>query len=485
MIVQRNPQGLTQEESEAFARAVGGVDTARAARAWRGSPGRCPPPTSRSARCSGTRSARPRSPTSAFGPDLNLEERRDAAERFVGQLEPAPGARAGQTGPAPARLAQYDAIVGALPFITLGSILLIALIVGVHFRSWTAPLVTLAAAAIAYGVSLHVLGWAGEQAGVVMPREVEPVIVVLILGLVTDYAVFYLSAFRDAWGREGGSRFAAMRAATAGTSRVVLTAGRDRRRRHRVARRRRARLLPGLRPRPRDHGAHLGGGLPDVHPSLPGPVRPPARAAGGAGAPARRWPRPTRPIPGERLPEPLRVRLAGRLAALHAARRAADEHGFPRRRVVVARIVTAPAVAVPIVIACCAALLLAASGVRQLELGMTLVPSLPQDDPVRVAGEDARQGFAPGVTAPVEIVLERRGIGEELGALGELQERAARGARRRRRRRPAGGARRARGRRRGRRVTVARRASPCSSTTSPAARRRSTRWTGWSRACPR
>ena len=66
----------------------------------------------------------------AFDPELNLEERRDAAERFVERLEPAPGARAGQTGPAPARLAQYDAIVGALPFITLGSILLIALIVG-------------------------------------------------------------------------------------------------------------------------------------------------------------------------------------------------------------------------------------------------------------------------------------------------------------------------------------------------------------------
>ena len=45
---------------------------------------------------------------------------------------------------------------------------------------------------------------------------------------------------------------------------------------------------------------------------------------------------------------------------------------------------------------------------------------------MRLAGEDARQGFAPGITAPVEIVLERRGIGDELGALGDLQERAAR-----------------------------------------------------------
>ncbi|HYI19476.1 MAG TPA: MMPL family transporter [Solirubrobacteraceae bacterium] len=419
VIVQRNPQGLTQEESEAFARAVGGVATGQGPE---GIAAALPAANLSVGPLQWNEERTTALAYLAFGADLNLEERRDAAERFVGQLEPAPGARAGQTGPAPARLAQYDAIVGALPFITLGSILLIALIVGVHFRSWTAPLVTLAAAAIAYGVSLHVLGWAGERAAVVMPREVEPVIVVLILGLVTDYAVFYLSAFRDAWGREGGSRFAAMRAATAGTSRVVLTAGV-------IVAAGTASLVAGELDFFRAFGPGLAiTALISVAVCLTfipaclallgrrlAPREAPARPAPVAEADAS--------DPTERLPEPLRVRLAGRLSALHSARRAADEHGLPRRRVVVARIVTAPAVAVPIVIACCAALLLAASGVRQLELGMTLVPSLPPDDPARVAGEDARQGFAPGVTAPVEIVLERRGIGEELGALGELQER--------------------------------------------------------------
>ena len=83
---------------------------------------------------------------------------------------------------------------------------------------------TLAAAGIAYGIALRVLGWAGETADVAIPREVEPVLVVLILGLVTDYAVFFLSAFREAW-PGAGSKYAAMRAATAGTARVVLTAG--------------------------------------------------------------------------------------------------------------------------------------------------------------------------------------------------------------------------------------------------------------------
>ena len=56
----------------------------------------------------------------------------------------------------------------------------------------------LAAAAIAYFVTVRVLGWSGERLGVTVPREVEPVLVVLLLGLVTDYAVFFLSGMRSA-----------------------------------------------------------------------------------------------------------------------------------------------------------------------------------------------------------------------------------------------------------------------------------------------
>ena len=422
VIVQRNPEGLTQDESEAFARAVGAVDTGQGAEGLEGIAGALPLADVSVGPLQWNEERTTALAYLAFGADLNLEERRDAADRFVERLEPAPGARAGQTGPAPARLAQYDAIVDALPFITLGSILLIALIVGLHFRSWTAPLVTLAAAAIAYGVSLHVLGWAGEQAGVVMPREVEPVLVVLILGLVTDYTVFFLSAFRDAWGPEGGSRFAAMRAATAGTSRVVLTAGV-------IVAAGTASLVAGELDFFRAFGPGLAiTALISVAVCLT--FIPACMALFGRRLAPREAPAPPAEpavdaeatVPGRRLPAPLRVRLAGPFAALRAARRAADEHGLPRRRVLAARIVSSPVVAVPVVVVCCAALLLAASGVRQLDLGMTLVPSLPEDDPVRIAGEDARQGFAPGITAPVEIVLERRGIGDELAALGDLQE---------------------------------------------------------------
>ncbi|MET0683899.1 MAG: MMPL family transporter [Solirubrobacteraceae bacterium] len=417
VVVQRDPDGLDDRERDAFAAAI--ADEA----AGKGEPGIAGalPLVNRSA---GPVRWNEEGTTAlaylAFGDDLNLEERRDAAERFVDRLAPAQGARAGQTGPAPARLAQYDAIVGALPLITAGSILLIALIVGLHFRSWAAPLMTLAAAGIAYGIALRVLGWAGETADVAIPREVEPVLVVLLLGLVTDYAVFFLSAFRDAL-PEAGSKHAAMRAATAGTARVVLTAGV-------IVAAGTAALVAGRLDFFRAFGPGLAiTALIAVAVCL---TFIPACLAlvGRRLAPPRGAPRPApdeeqAPAgPSERLPERVRFRLAAPVTALQAAGRAADERGVPRRRVLAARIATSRPVAIPVVLGCCALLLVAASGVRHLDLGMTLVPSLPGDDPVRIAGEDARQGFAPGVTAPVEVILEREGIADDLDGLGALED---------------------------------------------------------------
>ena len=267
------------------------------------------------------------------------------------------------------------------------------------------------------------LGWAGETADVAIPREVEPVLVVLILGLVTDYAVFFLSAFRDAW-PESDSKYAAMRAATAGTARVVLTAGL-------IVAAGTAALVVGELDFFRAFGPGLAiTALIAVAVCL---TFIPACLAlfGGRLAPREAAPAPDRdadarsPVASprhERLPERARMRLATPFTAMRAAGHAADERGLPRRRVLAARIVTSRPVAVVVVLACCAGLLVAASGVRHLDLGMTLVPSLPADDPVRLAGEDARQGFAPGVTAPVEVILERDGIASDLDGLAALQD---------------------------------------------------------------
>ena len=98
----------------------------------------------------------------------------------------------GVTGAVPARIEEWRQIERGLPWVTLGTILMIALTLGVHFRSPIAPLVTLLSAGIAYVVSLRTVAFAGEWLGVSIPRDAEPVLIVLLLGVVTDYAVFFL-----------------------------------------------------------------------------------------------------------------------------------------------------------------------------------------------------------------------------------------------------------------------------------------------------
>ena len=83
---------------------------------------------------------------------------------------------------------------------------------------------TLAAAGVAYLIAIRVLPWVGERTGATVPAEVEPIILVLLLGLVTDYAVFFLSESRRRL-RLGESRLDAVRAATSRTLPIVFTAG--------------------------------------------------------------------------------------------------------------------------------------------------------------------------------------------------------------------------------------------------------------------
>ena len=160
-----------------------------------------------------------------FDPGLSLQRRKRSADAYVERfLRPAPGTEVGVTGASPARLAQFEAIEGALPIVTAASVLVVALIVGLHFRSIGAPLLTLAAAGVAYAVAVRVLGWAGERMGLIVPSEVEPVLVVLLLGLVTDYSIFFLAGMRESLVR-GLSKRDAMRESTVGTARIIFTAG--------------------------------------------------------------------------------------------------------------------------------------------------------------------------------------------------------------------------------------------------------------------
>ena len=160
-----------------------------------------------------------------FAPDTSLDDESALARHYAQQtLGGSRAAVVGVTGAAPAREAQFHEIEQALPLIEGASVVLIALIVALAFRSIGAPLVALAAAGVAYAIAMRVLPWLGERANVTVPKEIEPVVVVLLLGLVTDYTIFFLSATRRRL-RAGEERLPAARGAVAEVAPIVLTAG--------------------------------------------------------------------------------------------------------------------------------------------------------------------------------------------------------------------------------------------------------------------
>jgi RND superfamily putative drug exporter len=130
----------------------------------------------------------------------------------------------GITGSVPARAEQFGIIQDALPKVEALTLAAIVLIVGVAFRSVVAPLVAVLTTGVAYVMTLRLSGAVADLFGVSSPSELEPVIVALLLGVVTDYVVFYLSALRHEL-RTGCDRLEAARAATIRYGPIVAVAG--------------------------------------------------------------------------------------------------------------------------------------------------------------------------------------------------------------------------------------------------------------------
>ena len=57
-------------------------------------------------------------------------------------------------------------------------------------------------AGVAFLISQHVLGWLEANSSLTMPEELQGVAVALMLGVVTDYSVFYFTSAREAF-RDG------------------------------------------------------------------------------------------------------------------------------------------------------------------------------------------------------------------------------------------------------------------------------------------
>ncbi|HSL64769.1 MAG TPA: MMPL family transporter [Gaiellaceae bacterium] len=286
----------------------------------------------------------------------------------------------GVTGAVPARMAEWREIERGLPWVTAATIALIALIIGVTFRSVVAPAVTLAAAGVAYVVSLRTVGVVGDHLGVAVPRDAEPILVVLLLGVVTDYAVFFLAGMRERL-LAGETRLQAAEGATAEYLPIVVTAGL-------IVAGGTAALLAGQLEFFRAFGPGMA--LTVLLSLVAAITLVPAAMA----------------ILGERLFWPSRL---------------ADAPAPSDRPGRLARFAAWRPVALVIVVASLAALVFAGRGLQETNLGLTQISGLPADSEPKRAAEAASEGFAAGILSPTVLLVEGVDRRLDLAALVRLE----------------------------------------------------------------
>jgi putative drug exporter of the RND superfamily len=318
-----------------------------------------------------------------FGPEASLSDRVAEAQAYAGGI-PVNDAPVGITGPAPARDQQYDEIEKALPIVEAGTVLLILLVVGLTFRALAAPLLTLFAAAIAFLIARGLIPWVGTRLGVEIPQEVEPLVVALTLGIVTDYAVFYLSGMRRSL-LLGNSPVESARATTIRVTPIVATAGLI--------------VVAGT-------AALLVGELDFFRAFGPGLALTAAVAL----------------VVSITL-IPAALAILGRFAFWPGFEgQEADDRLGSSTRESLARFVTSRPVAFLTVLFCGALLFLGATGLPGTKLAIRLISGLPGDTQEARAADAAGQGFAPGIAAPTVVVVERQGVGSDESALIRLEQ---------------------------------------------------------------
>jgi len=329
-----------------------------------------------------------------FRPGVSASARTRIAERLIAhQIGHRTGEFEGVTGASPARVARTELITGHLKWVELATILLVLVAIALHFRAPGAAVVAIAAVAVAYLCADRLVLQLGKLMGIAVPAEVQPVLVVLVFGVVTDYSVFFLSRFRTLLTSGRDPRPAAIQAgreiapivAVAG---VTVAAGT-------------ASLLAARLDFLRAFGPGLA--LAVVIAMLVAVTLIPAMLAIGG----RRvfWPRPPR-----------------WQAARAGDPDAAPEPATPRVRAV-RLAVRHPVLAAT---ASCAVVLGAASGLLHIALGNELVLGLPAASSVHRGYDEAKDGLAPGALAPAVVVLTGPGVARRRAALDRLQHLLAR-----------------------------------------------------------
>ncbi len=284
----------------------------------------------------------------------------------------------GVTGAIPGQLRQGTLIDQNLSRVELATLALIAVIILLAYRSIGSPLVALAGIAVGFPVTVWALGQLNDRYGLGVPQELDPVVIALLLGILTDYTIFFLSGVRGRLSL-GDDRLTATRTTTAEftpiivTSAVILSCGL-------------LALLVSTLGFFRDLGPALaltvGVGLVVSITLIPALIA----TFGGLVF----WPRAPVVDESEHLAAPT-PRVTGRLLAR--------------------RWIAFPAAAL-----CLAALGFAAWQLQSLNLGFGQISDLPATSAPKVAAQAAARGFAPGILQPTSVLIQAPGVASNIAA---------------------------------------------------------------------
>jgi RND superfamily putative drug exporter len=327
---------------------------------------------------------------------LSEVEQQGAAEEFAAGLGRASGAEAVKvTGALPGTRAETEVANSHIVWVEIATVVVVIGILAFYFGALGVPLLALASVGTAYLLVDRALGWAGGQFDLSFSSEVEPVIIGLLFGVLTDYLVFFASGYRERL-RAGVEPLVAVSAVTAELLPVILTAALM------VAGATMTLLISGV-----DLLAAFGPAMAIavvIAAAVALTLVPAALAIFGR---ALLWPR------GAGRSEP-----DGVDPGAGAARREATPAATGTRARLIGAAIRLPALTV---ILCVVALGAAATGLARLELGNPVMRGLPPNNEVHQGYDLAAAGLGAGVLGPTMVVVEGKGVGERASQLADLE----------------------------------------------------------------
>ncbi|WP_239524054.1 MMPL family transporter [Geodermatophilus normandii] len=315
----------------------------------------------------------------------SLSEATSLARQYASHFHNQASVQTYVTGLTPARVAQAEYLETRLHVFEAATLVLIAVVVALTFRSVVAPVVVLLVAGLAYVIALRVLTTAAAAFGFAVSDQLRPLTAALLIGVVTDYCVLFFSGYRRQLDRglhrhEAAGRVVLTEGPIVAVAGVTVAAGT-------------AALLVADFALFRAFGPALA--LTVLVGLLVSLTLVPALLA----------------ILGPRLFAPSRV--AGGRSLEQSAGRGTRwlARALSGRRGAVVGLVLGVAVLVP-----------AALPLADMRLGVSFTTGLPDDDAVQRGAQVLEDTGVRGVTAPTEIIVEGEGVAQAREALTRFQD---------------------------------------------------------------